>query len=212
MNAMNNLSVLRRNLVTGQKQTDIANTNVQPRAAQHSAWRIFTLCMVRSASRSASRSVSRSAGLLLLLCTLLLVSCRGGGGAGTGASGSAVVQQAYNETVELNVLINDNFYGETDTNIESPPVWRIPQNSDVIVNMENLGDENHNWAIVREGITVPVPFEEGQASELLEYGAGMVYGQNRTTITLNAPNVGVYQVICTVEGHYPYMQGVLVVE
>ena len=151
--------------------------------------------------------------MLLLVCILGLTGCRRGDSAtDAGAPGKALAQQVYNETVELNVIINDNYYGETDNNIESPPVWRIPQNADVIVNMENRGDENHNWAIVQQGKTIPIPFEEGQASELLEYGAGMVYGQNRTTITLNAPDVGVYQVICTVEGHYPYMQGVLVVE
>lgn len=151
--------------------------------------------------------------ILLVACALTTVGCRGGNtGAGSGASTPAQAQPVYNETVELNVLINDNYYGETDNNILEPPVWRIPQNSDLIVNMENRGDENHNWAIVQQGKSVPVPFDEGQASELLLYGAGMVYGQNRTTITLNAPDVGSYQVICTVEGHYPYMQGVLVVE
>ncbi len=112
----------------------------------------------------------------------------------------------------LNVVMNDNYYGESDTNLVSPPVWQVPHGADVLVNMVNNGQKNHNWAIVKQGEVIPIPFYGGQSSEQLVYGAGMVYGNNITTLTFTAPEPGEYQIICTVEGHYPSMQGRLVVE
>ena len=112
----------------------------------------------------------------------------------------------------LNVDMNDNYYGETDTNLVSPPVWTVTRGADVLVNMTNMGQLNHNWAIVKLGETIPIPFRGGQSSGQLVYGAGMVYGNNVTTLTFTAPESGEYQIICTVEGHYPSMQGRLVIE
>jgi len=113
---------------------------------------------------------------------------------------------------ELNVVLHDSYYGEQDTNLLQPPVWTVPSGADVILHMENRGELNHNWAIVKPGVELPIPFEEGQDSDRLLYGAGMVYGNNQTTVTFAAPDVGQYQVICTVSGHYPFMQGRLIVE
>lgn len=116
------------------------------------------------------------------------------------------------EVATLQIEMYDNYYGERDTNISQPPVWSVKAGADVLINMRNHGELNHNWAIVNQGTSIPIPFAEGQASELLYYQAGMVYGKNETTFTFIAPGPGTYQVICTVEGHYPSMQGQLIVE
>ncbi len=112
----------------------------------------------------------------------------------------------------INILIHDSYYGDADTNLTNPPVWTVPAHADVIVTLENKGTLKHNWAIVKKGATIPAPYEEGQAGNILLYGVGMVYHNSQTTATFTAPEPGEYIVICTVSGHYPTMQGRLVVK
>ncbi len=109
----------------------------------------------------------------------------------------------------LTVDMYDSYYGANDTNIEEPPVWTIPSGTDIVLNLVNHGLLNHNWAIIKQGATIPVPYEEGQAGDLILHGVGMVYNNSQTTTTFTAPASGEYQVICTVSGHYPFMQGKL---
>lgn len=109
----------------------------------------------------------------------------------------------------LNVDMYDSYYGANDTNLTEPPVWTVKSGADVVVNLVNHGILDHNWAVVKKGITVPVPYEEGQAGDIILHGIGMVYNNSQTTITFTAPESGEYQVICTVSGHYPFMQGKL---
>lgn len=112
----------------------------------------------------------------------------------------------------IDVVIHDSYYGEIDTNLTDPPIWSVPVNADVILNLENLGILKHNWAIVKKDAKIPVPYQEGQVGDILLYGIGMVYKDSKTTVTFTAPEAGEYIVICTVSGHYPTMQGRLVVK
>lgn len=112
----------------------------------------------------------------------------------------------------IDVVIHDSYYGDSDTNLTNPPVWSVPVNADVILNLENLGILKHNWAIVKKDAKIPVPYQEGQVGDILLYGIGMVYRDSKTTVTFTAPEAGEYIVICTVSGHYPTMQGRLVVK
>ena len=128
------------------------------------------------------------------------------------ASAVDELSQIYANFAVLDIEMYDNYYGEQDTNVVNPPSWTVKAGADVLINMRNHGQVNHNWAIVNQSEIVPVPFVEGQSSTLLYYQAGMVYGNNETTFTFIAPDPGIYEVICTVEGHYPSMQGHLIVE
>lgn len=112
----------------------------------------------------------------------------------------------------IDVMIHDSYYGESDTNLTNPPVWNVPANADVILNLENQGNLKHNWAIVKKDAKIPVPYQEAQVGDILLYGIGMVYKDSKTTVTFSAPESGEYTVICTVSGHYPTMQGRLVVK
>ena len=113
----------------------------------------------------------------------------------------------------LDVVIHDSYYGEQDTNLTQPPVWQAPAGGDVLLNIENRGRLEHNWAIVKPGVTPSAPYHGGQDGQIIYYGAGMVYHDNRTTVTFVAPaQPGEYLVMCTVENHYPLMQGRLVVK
>jgi hypothetical protein len=113
----------------------------------------------------------------------------------------------------LDVVMYDGHYGEDDNNIANPPRWEAPAGGEVILNVENQGMMEHNWAIVKPGVTPPIPYQGGQDDKIILYGAGMVYSDNRTTVTFVAPETpGEYLVMCTVENHYPLMQGRLVVK
>jgi len=131
--------------------------------------------------------------------------------AGVPVAATRLLQPTFNAVV-LDVLIHDSYYGDADANLTAPPVWTVPSGADVILNLENQGTLKHNWAIVKKGATVPVPYQEGQDSNLLLYGVGMVYSGSKTTATFSAPEAGEYTVICTVAGHFPMMQGRLVVQ
>ncbi len=143
---------------------------------------------------------------LVLAAVILLLS----------AAGSYIYIQRVSSNspgiAELEVTVDDIFYGSENNNLESPPVWQVQRNAPVQVRVINRGELNHNWAIVHKDVVLPVPFTEGQSSDKILFTAGMVYGDNQTTLTFFAPDVGEYQVICTVEGHYPFMQGRLIVE
>lgn len=117
-----------------------------------------------------------------------------------------------NAIEQLQVDMYDTYYGPADTNLTDPPVWTVQSGSDVVVTLVNHGNYDHNWAVVKKGAAVPLPYDQGQNGSIILHGIGMVYNNSQTTITFVAPEAGEYQVICTVDGHYPYMQGKLLVE
>lgn len=114
-------------------------------------------------------------------------------------------------TVTFDISMHDSYYGDSDTNITDPPVWTAPKGSIIIINLTNHGKENHNWAIVKSGAQIPVPYEEGRESEILLVEPGMVYSNSQTQWVINAPEPGTYDIICTVSGHYPFMKGQLII-
>jgi uncharacterized cupredoxin-like copper-binding protein len=113
----------------------------------------------------------------------------------------------------LEVAMHDIYFGEDNNNLAEPPVWRVPAGAEVAVNLENLGGLDHNWAIVQKDAELPVPFLPDQNSDLILWAAGVLAAGEKATNTFTAPvELGEYIVICTVAGHYPAMQGRLVVE
>lgn len=155
------------------------------------------------ATLSATRVVCLGA---LLLC----ISCMGGNSTAT-TSTTANRAVGIGDVVMLTVEMYDNYYGDSDSNLTNPPVWTVQSSADVVATLTNHGRRNHNWAIVKQGVQIPVPYEEGQSGNIILHGIGMVYGNSQTTITFTAPEPGEYMVICTVSGHYPAMQGRLLV-
>lgn len=142
---------------------------------------------------------------LLLFC----VSCMGDSDS---TSPNANQPTGINANVALLTIdMYDNYYGQSDDNLTNPPVWSVVSGADIIATLINHGQRTHNWAIVKAGVSVPIPYEEGQGGNILLHGIGMVYSKSQTTSTLTAPEPGEYMVICTVSGHYPAMQGRLLV-
>lgn len=147
------------------------------------------------------RMNSRAAVWLLLVAALFLVAC-GGGDTADGDEPASVT---------INVTQNDIYFGETQDNQENPPTWTVPAGAEVTVQVTNNGALQHNWAIVEPGAEVPTPLDPDTAEGIILYDTGLVDGGSTATATFTAPQAGEYLVICTVAGHYPLMQGRLVV-
>lgn len=114
---------------------------------------------------------------------------------------------------EVNVAMHDLYFGEASTNLTDPPVWAVSANGAVTLTMDNLGAVQHNWAIVKLGEEIPIPFLEEDNADLLYYNPGLQDPGTLVTTTFTAPpDAGEYTVICTTPGHYPIMQGRLEVE
>lgn len=144
--------------------------------------------------------------LFLFVLLLLLAAC----GGDTAAEPEPVAVEAESIAVEM----HDIYFGEANTNLENPPVWTVSAGAEVSVTLNNLGSLEHNWAVVAMGQEVPVPYTGGaENSDLFYWSADLVPPGESKTYTFTAPTEsGEYLVICTVAGHYPLMQGRLVVE
>lgn len=142
---------------------------------------------------------------LTLFAAVFLAACGGGGAA-------RVEEPAGPQSVTLDVVLNDIYYGDSPTNADNPPTWTVPAGSEMTINLKNNGALEHNWAIVKPGSEVPVPFIEADNGDMILEDTGLNAAGQSTTTTLPAPAAGEYQVICTVAGHYPSMQGKLIVQ
>lgn len=140
--------------------------------------------------------------LLALLVVLFLAACGGNGDEAADASASIV---------GIDVLQNDNYFGSTPDNTTNPPVWEVPTGAQVTVNLENNGTLEHNWAVVAPGSTIEEPFDGELQSDIILIETGLVEGGESYSDVFTAPAPGEYIIICTVAGHYPGMQGRLIV-
>lgn len=120
--------------------------------------------------------------------------------------------EAATQGTTFDVLMNDLYFGEENNNIADPPVWTVQSGEEVGLTLINNGALQHNWAIVEQGEEVPVPYVPEEGEDILLYNPGIVNGGQEQSAAFTAPEVGEYLIICTVAGHYPAMQGRLVVE
>jgi uncharacterized cupredoxin-like copper-binding protein len=114
----------------------------------------------------------------------------------------------------LSVEMGDIYFEEGPTNIDNPPVWQVGSGAEITLELNNIGNLDHNWAIVALGQEVPDPYLGGEDQPGLFYWSADVVPPGETEIhAFTAPTEpGSYQVICTVPGHYPAMQGVLEIQ
>lgn len=74
------------------------------------------------------------------------------------------------------------------------------------------GGLEHNWTVLKPGVDVPMPFLPEQNGDLVLLTSSNVPPGQKVTETFTAPaEPGEYIVICTIAGHYPAMQGRLIV-
>ena len=144
---------------------------------------------------------SRFVTISLFVLALVLVAC----------GGSEALEQAPAEEV-ITVDMQDIYYGETNDNADNPPVWQVSSGSEVTVRMENMGSLEHNWAVLKAGEDIPIPFDENEHGDKILFSAGIVAGGASNEVSFSAPEPGEYKVVCTVPGHAASMQGQLIVE
>lgn len=140
--------------------------------------------------------------LALSLVALFLAAC-GGGGEEAADSGS--------QSTTIDVLQNDIYYGDSPDNADNPPVWNASAGSAIRVRLNNAGTLQHNFAVVKLDASIPDVYTDDNSDILLQE-TGLVEPGENTTEVLEALDAGEYVIICTVAGHWPSMQGVLVVE
>lgn len=140
---------------------------------------------------------------ILVAFAVVLVACGGE---------AAPVESASPQESTIEVVTYDMYFGEDPNNMDNPPTWTVAAGSVVTVNFDNRGGLEHNWAVVKQGEEVPVPFEEGVHDDLILYSTGVVAAGDSTSVPFRVPDEpGEYVVICTVAGHYPAMQGRLII-
>ena len=146
--------------------------------------------------------------MMLGLLVFSLVACGGEQSDGGDAADSG-------KTEEIAVVMHDMYFGATNDNLTNPPTWSVTHGSPMKVAVDNQGSLEHNWAIIKLGeeSKVPNPLSDpAQVTDMILEDLGNVAGGEKSTKRFTAPEAGEYLVICTVAGHYPLMQGKLIVK
>jgi plastocyanin len=139
----------------------------------------------------------------LVFVATLLVACGGG---------AAPEEAAAPHGVAIDVVAYDIYFSEEADNMGKPPVWTAEAGSVATVNFENKGGLEHNWVVIKQDEEIPVPFDIESHGDLVLYDTGVVQPGEQKSVPFQVPNEpGEYTVICSVSGHYPTMQGRLVV-
>jgi uncharacterized cupredoxin-like copper-binding protein len=114
---------------------------------------------------------------------------------------------------EIAVRMGDLFFGDSNDNMHNPPIWTVTSGAEVTVATENRSEAlQHNWTVVKLNATVPEPFLGDKQMEVILVDTGVIDSGKTDAFTFTPPATDEYKVICTVPGHYPSMQGTLVVK
>jgi uncharacterized cupredoxin-like copper-binding protein len=116
---------------------------------------------------------------------------------------------------------DDGSSTEIDVSMEefmfTPTEWTVAAGEEITVNLENTGSVEHEFVILRPGVTVESEADLPETEE--ELLADFVYWEDEVepgdtkTVTFTAPAAGTYQVLCAIEDHFDAgMTGTLTVE
>lgn len=151
--------------------------------------------------------------ILSLVALALLTSCGGGSNQPQAEPTGANTQSSAQEVLSaINVQMHDIYFGDDNNNLQDPPVWTVPAGQAIAMTYDNKGGLEHSWAVLKQGAEMPMPYTDANADLLLHTSGNIQPGQQARG-TFTAPSeAGEYIVFCTVAGHYPVMQGRLIVE
>lgn len=125
------------------------------------------------------------------------------------ACGGSEPEPAETANNSIDVVMNDIYYGDDAAN---PPTWTVDSGTNIRLKIQNNGALEHNFAVVRPGESIPDTYNPETDSGILLQEAGLSAAGESRNETLQSFDPGTYTVICTVVGHWPAMQGTLVVE
>jgi azurin len=151
--------------------------------------------------------------VVLTLMALALAACGGGGsssGGATGGSGSGPV------TLEIGSKGEELAFDKTEL--------KVAAGQTVTIRFKNTSAvQQHNWVLIKGGDAEAAAIANagltaGPAANYLPADKSNIIaesplanGNETVEVTFTAPAPGTYLYICTVPGHYPLMQGKLVV-
>jgi azurin len=156
---------------------------------------------------------SRTLALVVLTAIAVALTACGGGSSGGGSAGGAgsgpIVIEIASKGEEL-------FFDKTELRVSAGQVvtLRFKNNSAV---------QQHNWILIKGGDAEAAAIANagltaGPAANYLPEdksniiaASPLANGNETVEVTFTAPAPGTYLYICTVPGHYPLMQGKLVV-
>jgi uncharacterized cupredoxin-like copper-binding protein len=98
----------------------------------------------------------------------------------------------------------------------APNSWEIAAGETITINLDNEGAVEHEWVLLRPGVTISDESELPATEE--ELLADFVYWEDELepgeskSLTFTAPEIGEYQIICAIESHFDAgMKGTLTV-
>lgn len=150
--------------------------------------------------------------ILTIILTLTLAACGGGGGAPKGSGDAGDKSKPAAPAENIDVTMHDIYYGDKPDNAQNPLVWNVTTGAKVTVKLNNQGALDHNWAIVKPGQDISTPYNPATDDSKLLFNPGLTKAGAKNSADFTAPAPGEYKVVCTVPGHYPLMQGKLVVK
>lgn len=109
---------------------------------------------------------------------------------------------------------------EIDANMKdfsfTPNSWEIAAGETITINLENEGAVEHEWVLLRPGVTISdeseLPATEEELLAEFVYWEDEVEPGDSKSLTFTAPGVGEYQIICAIESHFDAgMEGTLTV-
>ncbi|MEN8238009.1 MAG: cupredoxin domain-containing protein [Actinomycetota bacterium] len=84
--------------------------------------------------------------------------------------------------------------------------WEVPAGEEITITMENVSTIDHEWVILKPGVTIAseddLPETEEELLADFVYWEEEVLAGDSQTFTFTAPPAGEYQVICAIEGHF----------
>ncbi|WP_129674796.1 plastocyanin/azurin family copper-binding protein [Candidatus Chloroploca sp. Khr17] len=164
------------------------------------------------------KSMVRSLSVVLVLgLALLLAACGGRESATGGGSGGRTGTVGNGVTIDLASDGESLAFDKTTLTVAA--------GQEVTLNFQNTSlAQQHNWVLVDGGADVSRPIAEAgmlaglqgeylpaDRSKIIAH-TGVLNGREAGSVTFTAPAPGTYLYICTVPGHYPIMQGTLIVE
>ena len=156
--------------------------------------------------------MKRYLSIALLFAILVLPAACGGGSSEATPAAAAAGPSAQQVLNAITVEMHDIYYGAENNNVEKPPVWTVGAGQEVTMNYDNKVALEHSWAILKLGAEMPMPYTDADADKLY-YTSGHLKPSEQKADSFTAPaEAGEYTVFCTVPGHYPVMQGRLVVQ
>lgn len=150
--------------------------------------------------------------IVLVALAMALVACGGGGSGGSSSGG----QSSGPVTLEIGSKGEELVFDKTELRVAAGQTvtLRFKNNSAV---------QQHNWILIKGGdaeaaAIVNAGLSAGSAANYLPADKSNILaesplanGNETVEVTFTAPAAGTYLYICTVPGHYPLMQGKLIV-